>query len=120
MVYAAEYRLCGACDESKLTTEFYKTIPSVCKSCRNEYTKEERQRSREEEEFANKRRDREINKLKKTTLKQTDAIDDMGRAIESMEGEMEAVKEKLDRLSILENKMKGMSIAGKLKAKRNN
>jgi hypothetical protein len=110
MVHVTEYKICKACDERKPTVDFYKTIKDVCKECRDEYTREERQRLREMEELANRKRDEKIKELSRITRKQTKTIEDMEETIADMQ-------EKLGELSVLEVRMKGAVLAKKLRAK---
>jgi hypothetical protein len=88
MAYAVKYRLCESCDEQKSDVNFYKTIKDVCKMCRDEYTKELRQRTKEEREAIDEKRDRDIKKLKKTTIIQASVIGRMESEIRSMEKRM--------------------------------
>ena len=88
MVYAVKYRLCESCSERKPDVDFYKTIKDVCKMCRDEYTKELRQRTKEEKEAIDAKRDRDIKRLKKTTGIQASVIERMENEIRSMERRM--------------------------------
>jgi hypothetical protein len=110
MVHVTEYRICKACDERKPTVDFYKTIKDVCKECRDEYTREERQRLREKEELANIKRDEKIRELSRISKKQN-------KIIEGMEETIADMQEKLGELSVLEVKMKGAILAKRPRAK---
>lgn len=88
MVYSVSYKACEGCDRVKPETDFYKTIKKICKVCRDEYMREQRERTKEEEEIADAKRDFDIRKLKKTTIIQRDAIRKMGDTIVSMEERM--------------------------------
>jgi len=110
MVYAMKYRVCNSCGEHKPEVDFYKTIKNMCKMCRDEYVREARHQSKEEEENANKKRDRDIKRLKKMTNDQAEIIDEMETKVRSMERKMSDMKIKLDDLSSLEAKLKGASM----------
>lgn len=88
MVYTMEYRTCDGCNKVKPQTDFYKTIKKICKMCRDEYMREQREQLREEEEIANMKRDQDIKKLKKTTIAQRDTIRKMEDAIAAIEERM--------------------------------
>ncbi|KAG0094120.1 hypothetical protein BGZ92_007645 [Podila epicladia] len=88
MVYSVSYKACEGCDKVKPETDFYKTIKKICKVCRDEYMREQREQTKEEEEIANAKRDSDIRKLKKTTITQRDAIRKMEDAIAVMQERM--------------------------------
>lgn len=115
MLYAMEYKICKVCDERKSAVDFYKTIKGVCKECRKEYIREEKQRLREEEELANKKRDEKIKELTRISKQQTKTIGSMEGAIVDMEETIAAMEDRLGQLSVLEAKMKGATLAKKLR-----
>lgn len=88
MVYVMEYRVCEGCDKRKPIVDFYKTITDVCRKCRDEYTRELRQQTKEQEEAINIKRDRDIKRLKKTTMLQANIIERMENEFKSMEKRM--------------------------------
>jgi hypothetical protein len=108
MVYTVEYRTCDGCDENKPQTDFYKTIKKICKMCRDEYMKEQRQQSKEEEEIANMKRDQDIKKLKKTTITQRDTIRKMEGTIAIIEERMTNMEVGLGDITPSKFKRKGM------------
>jgi hypothetical protein len=112
MVYAVKYRLCEGCEERKPDVDFYKTIKDVCKMCRDEYTKELRQRTREEKEVIDAKRDRDIKRLKKTTIIQANVIERMENEIRSMERRMLNMEIGLGDLAPPKRKT-GLKIMGK-------
>ena len=114
MVYASK-RTCDSCDKSKPDTEFYKTIKDICKICRDERMREERQRSKEEESV-DRKRTQDFRNLRRAVVEQAETIDDMKIQIGAMRKKMANMREELDELSDLKAKMKGMTL-GRIKAK---
>lgn len=112
MVYAMKLRVCGGCEEQKPDVDFYKTIKDVCKMCRDEYTKEMRQRTKEEREAVEMKRDRDIKKLKKTTMIQANIIEHMENELKSMERRMVNMEIGLGDLTPPKRKI-GLKIMGK-------
>ena len=110
-----KYRTCNSCGHNKSDTEFYKTIKDVCKICRNEQTREERERIREHE-IIDIKRAQDFKSLKRTVVEQADTIGDMKNQIKTMRKTMTTMREELEELSDLKAKMKGMTL-GRLKAK---
>ena len=114
MLYA-KYKTCNFCGENKSDTEFYKTIKDVCKTCRNQQMREERQRFKEHE-IIDKKRDQDFKSLKRTVGEQADTISDMRAQIKTMRKNMANIRDELEELSELKARMKGMTL-GRLKAK---
>ncbi|KFH61780.1 hypothetical protein MVEG_12363 [Podila verticillata NRRL 6337] len=112
MVYVMEYRVCGGCDKRKPVVDFYKTIRDVCKICRDEYTRELRQQTKEEEDAINIKRDRDVRRLKKTTMLQANIIERMENEIKSMEKRMVNLEIGLGDLTPPKKKV-GLKIMGK-------
>ena len=112
MVYAVKYRLCESCDKQKPDVDFYKTIKDVCKVCRDEYTRELRQQTKEEREAIDAKRDRDIKKLKKTTIIQAGVIERMESEIRSMERRMVNMEISLGDLAPPKRRI-GLKIMGK-------
>ena len=110
MVYTATYRVCNNCDRNKLEEDFYKTIKDVCKTCRDEYTREIRQQSKEERNIIDMRRDKDIKKLKKITDTHDETIDDVKSKVKSIEKKLDTMMTKLEDLSLLEARLKGASM----------
>ena len=106
MVYSVSYKACEGCDRVKPETDFYKTIKKICKVCRDEYMKEQREQTKEEEEIANAKRDSDIRKLKKTTIIQRDAIRKMEDAIANMGERMANMEVGLGEVTPVEPKKK--------------
>ena len=116
MVYA-KYRTCDSCGENKPDTEFYKTIKDVCKTCRRQQMREERQQFKEHEhEIIDIKRAQDFKNLKRTVGEQSDIIGDMKAQIKTMRRNMANMREELEELSELKARMKGMTL-GRLKAK---
>lgn len=113
MVYVMEYRVCEGCDRRKPAVDFYKTIKDVCKMCRDEYTRELRQQTKEEKEAVEMERDRNIKKLRKTTMLQADTIEQMESKLESMRKRMVNMELKLGDLT--PEKKTGLKIKDKNK-----
>jgi predicted RNase H-like nuclease (RuvC/YqgF family) len=114
MVYA-KYITCNSCGENKQDTEFYKTIKGVCKMCRDQQMREERQRFKEHE-IIDIKRAQNFKNLKRTVAEQSDIIGDMKAQIKTMRRNMADMREELEELSDLKARMKGMTL-GRLKAK---
>lgn len=114
MVYA-KYKTCDSCGENKSDTEFYKTIKGVCKTCRDQQMREERQRFKEHE-IIDKKRAQDFKNLKRTVGEQADTIGDMRAQIKTMRKNMADMREELEELSDLKARMKGMTL-GRIKAK---
>lgn len=108
MVYVMEYRVCEGCDRRKPDVDFYKTIKDVCKMCRDEYTRELRQQTKEEKEAVEMKRDRDIKRLKKTTMLQANTIEYMENELKSMERRMVNMEIGLDGLTPSPKKKPGM------------
>lgn len=112
MVYVVEYRICGGCDKRKPDVDFYKTIKDICKMCRDEYMREQRQRTKEDEENAAIKRDQVIRKLRKITATQTVDIEKMVSEIKYMEKRMVNMEIRLGDLTPPRKKT-GLKIAYK-------
>lgn len=123
-----EFLLCESCKKQKPLTDYYTTIREICKSCRRKNNKEERERIRDEEKFANKRRDRDVKMLLMIVECHEKAIDNMEKTIKNVRGKarrekarrsemkekLEDVEKELARLHELKQMMKGFVFAEQL------
>jgi len=141
MLYSGSYKLCGECGESKLVTDFYKSIGEMCKICRKQHIKEEKRRSKEEwmrsrEEYGLTIRlhDMKIKGLDEKVKSQADMTDKMEDEVISLgkevrrlkklhlENEVESLREmmkglmkEVKELNRLKAEMKGYVAAEKVK-----